>query len=119
MPHFDIAPGNYGVPREGVGAADGQASGATLGQAGRATDAARTAQGVMNDAVIKVDRHGSHRGCQINDVFGNCSPVLGLVKAYKVARLLALEHEETSDGIFIINQGANLTFEEIVNDTNS
>jgi len=58
-------------------------------------------------------------GCQINEVFGNCSPVLGLVKAYKVARLLALEHEETSDGIFIINQGANLTFEEIVNDTNS
>ena len=58
-------------------------------------------------------------GCQINDVFGNCSTILGLDNAYTEARLLALEHEETSDGIFIINQGANLTFEEIVNDTNS
>lgn len=58
-------------------------------------------------------------GCQINDVFRNCSTILGLDNAYEEARLLALEHEETSDGIFIINQGANLTFEEIVNDANS
>ena len=58
-------------------------------------------------------------GCQINDVFGNCSVILGLDNAYEEARLLALEHEETSDGIFIINRWPNLTFEEIVNDTNS
>ena len=46
-------------------------------------------------------------GCQINDVFRNCSTILGLDNAYEEARLLALEHEETADVIFIINQVEN------------